>query len=55
MFGYKQIKRYFETEFEYYDDFDIGLGVNSYYEKIQIDSTASARQQKLKEIILIII
>ena len=49
-FGYKTNKTGISlgTEFEYYDDFDIGLGVNSYYEKIQTDSTASARQQKLK-------
>ncbi len=49
-FGYKTNKTGFSvgTEYEYYDDLDIGLGINSYYEKIQTDSTASERQKKLK-------
>ena len=33
------------TDFEYYDDLFLGLGVNSYYEKIEADSTASTRQK----------
>ena len=27
-------------------DFDLGVGVNSFYEKIETDSTASARQKQ---------
>ena len=49
-FGYKTNKTGFTfgTNFEYYDDFIFGLGVNSYYENIETDSTASSQQRKLK-------
>ena len=49
-FGYKTNKTGFTigTDFEYYDDFFLGLGLNSYYESIETDSTASSQQQKLK-------
>ena len=49
-FGYKTNKTGFTlgTQFEYYDDFYFGVGVNSYYESIETDSTASAQQKKLK-------
>ena len=49
-FGYKTNKTGFTlgTQFEYYDDFYFGVGINSYYESIQTDSTASAQQKKLK-------
>ena len=47
-FGYKSNKTGFKvgTKFEYLRDFDLGVGVNSFYEKIETDSTASARQKK---------
>ena len=41
------------TQFEYLDDFNLGLSTRTFYEKIETDST-SARQQKQEEIILII-
>jgi len=46
-FGYKSNKTGLSlgTDFEYYDDFFLGLGVNSYYETIDADSTASTRQK----------
>ena len=46
-FGYKSNKTGLSlgTDFEYYDDLFLGLGVNSYYEKIEADSTASTRQK----------
>ncbi len=46
-FGYKSNKTGISlgTNFEYYDDFFLGMGVNSYYETIEADSTASARQK----------
>ncbi len=48
--GYKTNKSGFTigTEFEYYDDLNIGVGSSNYYEKISTDSTASDRQQKQK-------
>ena len=47
-FGYKSNKTGFEigTQFEYLDDFNLGLSTRTFYEKIETDSTASARQQK---------
>ena len=49
-FGYKTNKTGFTlgTEFEYFDDLFLGMGVNSYYESIETDSTASSQQKKLK-------
>ena len=49
-FGYKTNKTGITvgTDFEYYDDLFLGLGLNSYYENIETDSTASSQQQKLK-------
>ena len=49
-FGYKTGKTGFTfgTDFEYYDDFFLGVGINSYYEDIETDATASSQQQKLK-------
>ena len=49
-FGYKTKKTGFSlgSNFEYYDDLFLGLKVNSYLEKIETDSTASALQQKQK-------
>ncbi len=49
-FGYKTNKTGVSvgTEFEYYDDLEIGLGINSFHERIQTDATASERQKKLK-------
>jgi len=46
-FGYKTNKTgiSFGTNFEYYDDFYLGLGNSNFYEKIETNSTASARQQ----------
>jgi outer membrane protein insertion porin family len=48
--GYKTNKSGFKigTEFEYYDDLNLGIANSNYYEKISTDSTASARQQKQK-------
>ncbi len=47
-FGYKTNKTGFEvgTRFEYLNDFDLGVSTRSFYEKIETDSTASARQKK---------
>ncbi len=47
-FGYKTNKTGFTlgTNFEYLKDFVVGLGTSSFYEKIETDSTASARQKK---------
>ena len=47
-FGYKNNKTGFEigTNFEYLDDLNFGLSTSSYYEKIETDSTASARQKE---------
>ena len=47
-FGYKSNKTGFKfgTKFEYLKNLELGLGINSFYEKIETDSTASARQKK---------
>ena len=47
-FGYKTNKTGFEigTSFEYLDDLNLGLSTRSFYEVIDTDSTASARQKK---------
>jgi outer membrane protein insertion porin family len=49
-FGYKTNKVGFTlgTDFEYLKNFDIGIGTSTFYEKIETDSTASARQKKMK-------
>ena len=46
--GYKTNKSGFKTgtQFEIYEDFDLGLAVSNYYEKISTNSSASTRQQK---------
>ena len=48
--GYKTNKTGFEigTRFEYYDDFNLGFSTRSFFEDIETDSTASARQQTQK-------
>ncbi len=48
--GYKTNKTGFEfgTRFEYYQDFNLGLSSRTFYEEIDTDSTASARQQSQK-------
>ena len=45
--GYKFNKTGFEigSGFEYYDDFFLRIGSSNYYERIETDNTASARQQ----------
>ena len=45
--GYKTNKTGFDigTNFEYYEDFYLGVSTRSFYEKIETDATASARQQ----------
>ena len=47
-FGYKsnRVGSSFVTNFEYLDDLNFGLGVSSFYERIETNSTASSRQQK---------
>ena len=47
-FGYKTNKTGFSfgTNFEFLDDFRLGLGNSNYYEKIETDSSASALQKK---------
>ncbi len=47
-FGYKTNKTGFSmgTNFEYFDDLFLGLGTSNFYEKIETDSSASARQKK---------
>ena len=47
-FGYKTNKTGLAlgTSFEYLKDFNLGLSTSSFIEKIETDSTASARQQK---------
>jgi outer membrane protein insertion porin family len=47
-FGYKTNKNGFEigTSFEYLKDFNLGLNTSSFFEKMETDSTASARQQR---------
>ena len=49
-FGYKTNKTGLTlgTDFEYYDDLIFGIRVNSYYESIKTDTSASAQQKKLK-------
>ncbi len=46
-FGYKSNKTgiTFGTNFEYLDDFFFGIGNSNFYEKIETNSSASARQQ----------
>ena len=46
-FGYKTNKTGISlgTSFEYYDDFYLGVGNSNFYEKIETNSSASARQQ----------
>jgi outer membrane protein insertion porin family len=48
-FGYKNNKIGFSlgTNFEYLDDFNLGVSTSTFYERIETDSTASARQKKL--------
>ncbi|MBD1152758.1 outer membrane protein assembly factor BamA [Pelagibacterales bacterium SAG-MED22] len=45
--GYKTNKTGFTfgTNFEFYDDLNLGLGLSNFYEKIETDSTASALQK----------
>jgi outer membrane protein insertion porin family len=47
-FGYKSSKTGFSfaTDFEYLKDLRLGLETSNFYEKIETDSTASARQKK---------
>ena len=46
-YGFKTNKTGFEfgTKFEYLKDFNLGLSSSTYYENIETDSTASARQK----------
>ena len=46
-FGYKTNKTgvTLGTSFEFYDDLKLGLGFESFYERIETDSTASAKQK----------
>ena len=46
-FGYKNSKTglLIGTNFEYYRDLRTGIGISNYYEKIETDSSASARQK----------
>ena len=48
-FGYKTNKNGFsiDTNFEYFSDLNLGLGTSTYYETIETDSSASARQKKM--------
>ena len=47
-FGYKTSKTgiSFSTNFEYFDDFWLGIGNSNYYQNIETDSTASVYQKK---------
>ncbi len=47
-FGYKTNRTGFDigTSFEYFHDINLGLATRTFYEKIETDSTASARQKK---------
>ena len=47
-FGYKSSKIGFDlgTNFEYLRDFNFGIGTSSFYEEIDTNSTASARQKE---------
>ena len=49
-FGYKTNKNGIEigTNFEFLRDFNLGLGSSAFIEKIETDSTASARQKKME-------
>jgi outer membrane protein insertion porin family len=49
-FGYKTNKTGFSfgTDFEYLEDFNVGVANSNYYEKIDTDSTASVRQKSQK-------
>ena len=49
-FGYKTNKNgiSLSTNFEYLRNLNLGVGGSSFYEKIETDSTASARQKKMK-------
>ncbi len=49
-FGYKTNKAGFEigVEYEYLDDFNLGLSTSSFYENIETSSSASAMQKKQK-------
>jgi len=49
-FGYKSNKMGFSlgTNFEYLEDLRLGLGTSTYYERIETDNSASARQKKQK-------
>tara|TARA_B100000787_G_scaffold152096_1_gene125491 strand:- start:2043 stop:4280 length:2238 start_codon:yes stop_codon:yes gene_type:complete len=49
-FGYKSNKTGFSvgSGFEYYDDFILNMGISSYVEKLETDSTASASMKKQK-------
>ena len=46
--GYKTNRQGFSigTNFEYLDDFNLGIGTANYFEKIETNSSASARQKK---------
>ena len=46
-FGYKTNKTGFDvgTKFEYLEDFNLGVGTSTFYERIETDSLASARQK----------
>ena len=48
LFGYKTNKTGFSlgTNYEFLDDFFLGIGTSNFYEKIETNSTASARQQQ---------
>ena len=50
VFGYKTNKTGLTlgTKFEFYDDIDLGIGLNSFYEKIHTDSSASTLQKQQK-------
>ncbi len=49
-YGYKTNKTGFAfgTDFQYLDDFNIGLGSSNYYEKIETDASASTNMKKQK-------
>ena len=49
-FGYKSNKTGFSigTDFEYFQDLNLGIGIDNYYEKITTDTTASLKQQSQK-------
>ena len=52
-FGYKTNKAGFEVgvEYEYLDDFNLGLSTSSFYENIETSSSASARQKKKRKLL----